>query len=319
MANVHHISGRQATRAWAGGDRQEPAGGMPFVRRRPEPRRCHCGQVIEPKELRFQGQEVWLSPPAECDACTQKRLDDWEAQDRAEKARKLRETSGLPKAAKGARLAKLSAAYQDRQGRAVEAVQRWQYDPQADERREIGYRVDPWHGWRAPYFWSSAGLGKTTLAYILANRVLAELNRPVLFVSVGDLLRRKRASFKGGPCTDLMDRAVEVFFLVLDDLGGQSMTPWVLEALYVVLDERLKQRRPTCITSNYNPTALGEVLTPKEGAQGQDLSPTARALADRAIELCIPVRLGDENGQGESIRLDQAAARQGQLWTETFA
>jgi hypothetical protein len=314
MANVQQINGQEATKAWAGSGDPTPFK-LPFARTRPEPGQCaSCGQTIEPQPLKFQGKCFWLKPPPLCDACTEKQLGAWDSQERAERARELMESSRLPKAARGMTLDRLDPVYMDRQGRGVEAVKRWGYDPEGEERRGLGYGVDPWQTWRAPYFWSSAGLGKTTLAYVWANRVLLELNKQVLFVSVTDLLRRKRNSFKSGPGQDLVDKAIEAFALVLDDLGGQSMTPWVLEALYVVLDERLKERRPTCITSNYDPAALGEVLIPKEGAQGQDLSPTARALADRVIELCVPVRLGDENGYAESIRLDQASERQGQLW-----
>lgn len=278
-----------------------------FHEQRPAPVACACGAVIQPRRVPWLEGETRWALPGQCDACADRAEREWLAREKAELLRDLRKASRLPAAARGASLASLDPAYMDRQGRGVEAVRRWRYEPSPAP------GADPWRTWRAPYLWSACGLGKTTLAYILANRVMEKLERPVLFVSVADLLRRQRATFRSGEGTDLVDRALSVFFLVLDDLGGQSMTPWVLESLYVVLDERLKDRRPTCITSNYDPASLAQVLIPR-GREGEDLAPTARALADRAIELCIPIRLGDERGEGESIRLDQAAARQEALF-----
>lgn len=276
-------------------------------RKRPGPKLCSCGATIIPTQISYLGGSTrWILADT-CEACSTQKEDEWRAEQKSRRIQQLRQASRLPVAANKAYISELDPAYMGRQGRGVQAVRRWRYEQNPSRNAE------PWCTWRAPYFWSACGLGKTTFACVLANRVIGEMQRPALFVSTTDLLHQQRAAYRNGGAADLIDRAQAVFFLVLDDLGGQSMTPWVLENLFWVVDERLKARRPTCITSNYDPASLAEVLVPK-GQDGEKLAPTATALADRVIGLCIPVRLGDDQGKGESIRLSEAQKRQAHLF-----
>ena len=92
--------------------------------------------------------------------------------------------------------------------------------------------------------------GKTHLAAAIANH-RAQLGDPPLFVMVPDLLDHLRATFSPNSQTTFDRRFDEIRtapLLVLDDLGTQSMTPWVREKLYQLFNYRYNAELPTVIT-----------------------------------------------------------------------
>jgi len=96
------------------------------------------------------------------------------------------------------------------------------------------------------------GSGKTHLAAAIAN-YRTGLGDPPLFVMVPDLLDHLRATF-GPHSTITFDRRFDEVrttpLLVLDDLGTQSMTPWVREKLYQLFNYRYNAELPTVITTS---------------------------------------------------------------------
>ena len=107
-----------------------------------------------------------------------------------------------------------------------------------------------------------SGCGKTHLAAAIANRVL-ERGQPVFFILVADLLDHLRSAF--GPESDLSyDQLFELVrkvpLLILDDLGGQSSTPWAQEKLFQLLNHRYNAQLPTVITTNQPLEAMEERL-----------------------------------------------------------
>ena len=92
--------------------------------------------------------------------------------------------------------------------------------------------------------------GKTHLAAAIANERAAGGNPP-LFVVVPDLLDHFRAAFSPNSTTTFDRRFYEARtapLLVLDDLGTESMTPWVREKLYQLFNYRYNAELPTVIT-----------------------------------------------------------------------
>ena len=92
--------------------------------------------------------------------------------------------------------------------------------------------------------------GKTHLAAAIAN-LRAQLGDPPLFVMVPDLLDHLRATFSPNSQTTFDRRFDEIRtapLLVLDDLGTQSMTPWVREKLYQLFNYRYNAELATVIT-----------------------------------------------------------------------
>jgi DNA replication protein DnaC len=94
------------------------------------------------------------------------------------------------------------------------------------------------------------GCGKTHLAAAMANTRSA-MGLPALFVVVPDLLDHLRATFSPTSQMRFDKRFEEVRtapFLVLDDLGTESASPWAQEKLYQLFNHRYNARLPTVIT-----------------------------------------------------------------------
>ena len=105
-------------------------------------------------------------------------------------------------------------------------------------------------GWLV--FMGGYGSGKTHIAAAIAN-YRAGLGDPPLFVMVPDLLDHLRATFSPNSHITFDRRFDEIRtapLLVLDDLGTQSMTPWVREKLYQLFNYRYNAELPTVITTS---------------------------------------------------------------------
>ncbi len=96
------------------------------------------------------------------------------------------------------------------------------------------------------------GNGKTHLAAAIANS-LSRKGESILFISVPDLLDHLRATFSPSSVIRYDRRFTEVRtapYLILDDLGTESATPWAREKLYQLLNHRYIARLPTVITTS---------------------------------------------------------------------
>ncbi len=95
------------------------------------------------------------------------------------------------------------------------------------------------------------GCGKTHLAAAIANYRHA-MGEPVVFVVVPDLLDHLRATFSPSSPVSYdrrLEEIKEAAFLVLDDLGTESATPWAREKLYQICNYRYLARLPTVFTT----------------------------------------------------------------------
>ncbi len=116
----------------------------------------------------------------------------------------------------------------------------------AEDARAFAEKPDGWLVLFGP-----SGCGKTHVAAAVANRCLA-LGTLVLFVIVPDLLDRLRAAYSPDAAVDYdqaFERVRNAPVLILDDLGGQSSTPWAQEKLGQIINHRFNSRLPTIITS----------------------------------------------------------------------
>ena len=93
--------------------------------------------------------------------------------------------------------------------------------------------------------------GKTHLAAAIANYRTGE-GLPPLFIMVPDLLDHLRATFNPESTVSYDRRFDEIKttpLLVLDDLGTESMTPWVKEKLYQLFNYRYNAGLATVVTT----------------------------------------------------------------------
>jgi len=133
-------------------------------------------------------------------------------------------------------------------------LQGWLLD--SDQRENLRYAFETARGFAGePDGWlvllGDHGAGKTHLAAAIANCRVSQ-SQPALFIVVPDLLDHLRATFAPTSSVSTDQRFDEVRrapFLVLDDLGAQSTTPWAQEKLYQLLNHRYNARLPTVITT----------------------------------------------------------------------
>lgn len=101
------------------------------------------------------------------------------------------------------------------------------------------------------------GCGKTHLAAAIANRCVEE-SKPVLFITVPDLLDHLRAAFAPSrstnhtiPFKERFDEIRTAPVLILDDLGTEATTPWAQEKLFQIFNHRYNAQLPTVVTTNH--------------------------------------------------------------------
>lgn len=110
----------------------------------------------------------------------------------------------------------------------------------------------------------AAGRGKTGLALGLAWELMDAERRNLRFAVVPDLLDELRQSYRQDAETDgdaLLRSYRRVPVLVLDDIGAERDTPWVMERLYVLVNARHRDPKLlTIFTSNLAPSRLEDRL-----------------------------------------------------------
>ncbi len=98
------------------------------------------------------------------------------------------------------------------------------------------------------------GSGKTHLAACIANHVLHDLRRSVLFKKARDLMLEIRGTYsdQGGLSeAEVLHRVLGVSLLVLDDVGIDTPGQWLEQTYWTVFDRRLEMQLPMVITTNY--------------------------------------------------------------------
>jgi DNA replication protein DnaC len=105
---------------------------------------------------------------------------------------------------------------------------------------------------RGLWLMGDVGTGKTSLA-MLVSKLALKAGSSVAIYSVPRLLAEIRNTYDDGggrSYDDLFRALVEVDLLHLDDLGAERQTPWVLEQLYCLVNERYEAERSVLVTTN---------------------------------------------------------------------
>jgi len=117
------------------------------------------------------------------------------------------------------------------------------------------------------YIWGDVGTGKTLeAAFILLeaakHRYLQATSGALLFTSVPELILEIQDTFHRVEYTqlDVLNKYSEALFLVLDDLGSEKPTEFVMTTLYLIINRRYEALRPTVITSNFDLGTMADRL-----------------------------------------------------------
>ena len=106
----------------------------------------------------------------------------------------------------------------------------------------------------------------------------------VAFVSVPDLLMDIRDSFGTGRTAEILRSVQRAPCLVLDDLGAERMSEWVVEQVFAILNYRSNHELQTIITSNYGLMALAERMTATTKGTGDDVQ--SQRILSRICGMC---------------------------------
>jgi DNA replication protein DnaC len=96
------------------------------------------------------------------------------------------------------------------------------------------------------------GCGKTHIAIAILKQVI-QRGFTGYYANFNDLLSRIRDSYNAESGTsegDLLEVVDSADLLVLDDVGAESTTDWVRDRLYLIINRRYENARPTIITTN---------------------------------------------------------------------
>jgi DNA replication protein DnaC len=155
------------------------------------------------------------------------------------------------------------------------------------------------------------GVGKTHLAVSVLNELLASTN-PLrcLFRDYRELLSDIRWSFNPvASVTEetLLEPVFTADVLVIDELGAERATDWVLDTVSRILNTRYNRCRATIMTTNYPDLALTDADVSRLGrraARSESLGDRiTEPMRSRLREMCRIVEI-----QGEDFRSRGCAA-----------
>jgi DNA replication protein DnaC len=148
--------------------------------------------------------------------------------------------------------------------------------------RSIDEHLD---GGRGVWFDGPVGTGKTSLA-ILVAKAAKDAGRSYAVYPVPRLLAEIKRTFDRDASDTYLGffrRLCTVDVLVLDDLGAEKQTEWVLEQLYSIVNERWQDRRSIVVTTNI-PDADPEAPARLLQASARDLREAAARADGRDAE-----------------------------------
>lgn len=133
------------------------------------------------------------------------------------------------------------------------------------------------------------GVGKSHLAFAVANELIKKGNS-VIAMTMIDLLLKIKSSYGFGVDNASEERILKIYedcsLLIIDDLGKEKPTDWVLQMIYSIIDRRYNALKPIIVTTNFT---AGELIK-----RFGDNS-IGNAIVDRLFETCQYVPIGGES------------------------
>lgn len=131
------------------------------------------------------------------------------------------------------------------------------------------------------YLWGGVGTGKTYCAYALykimkANGLRVKIGNSAMILN--DIKDDFKYSARDPYYSSKFDEWIEYDgIMIIDDLGVEKPTEWVLETFYNLINTRYEHKLPTIFTTNYSVEEIEKRLGDR--------------LASRLVEMCTIIRL----------------------------
>jgi DNA replication protein DnaC len=137
------------------------------------------------------------------------------------------------------------------------------------------------------------GVGKTHLAVAMLSELIERYQIRGRYADFSSLLFTIQSTFDDDSSesrASILRPVIEADVLVLDELGAQKPTEWVMQNLYWIMNTRYNERRPTIFTTNYHldPAAKNEPGESSAERLSMRISPQ---LVSRLYEMAQPVPL----------------------------
>ena len=140
-------------------------------------------------------------------------------------------------------------------------------------------------------FYGPYGVGKTHLACSIANELI-KMQKSVIFGSTIKLFGIIKKSYNNEIDENeskIISEFINCDVLIIDDLGKEKPSEWVLEKLYYIINERYEHNKPIIITTNFSENQLIDIFT-----VGKNKS-LIEAIMSRLNEICLTVRIFDND------------------------
>jgi len=142
--------------------------------------------------------------------------------------------------------------------------------------------------------WGNVGTGKTFFAACIAN-YLINLGVPVLMTS---FIKLTNALTGFDEDKNAYIRSLNNYkLLIIDDLGAERQSDYMLEQVYNIIDSRYKNQQPIIITTNLS---LSEIKNPSDIKYSRIYS--------RIMEMCVPIKFdgADRRKEAFTSKLEKA-------------
>ena len=140
-------------------------------------------------------------------------------------------------------------------------------------------------------FYGPYGVGKTHLACSIANELI-KMQKSVIFGSTIKLFGIIKKSYNNEieeNESKIISRFINCDVLIIDDLGKEKPSEWVLEKLYYIINERYEHNKPIIITTNFSENQLIDIFS-----FGKNKS-SIKAIMSRLNEICLTVKIFDND------------------------
>lgn len=128
-------------------------------------------------------------------------------------------------------------------------------------------------------FYGNSGTGKTFASACIGN-YLMERGKNVISLNLGLYLAELKQEWSRKE-TEFLQKISKCDLLIIDDLGCEKISEWVLEKIFLLIDTRYRASKPVVITTN--------LLYSREDEKCGIYSTFGKRIKDRISEMCFPV------------------------------
>lgn len=111
-------------------------------------------------------------------------------------------------------------------------------------------------------FIGNTGLGKTHLSLAVAHDLIMR-GFNVIYGSAYNLFAKMESEHFGEHTDKSYSDAVGCDLLIIDDLGGEFVSPYIQSLVYNIVNTRLLSRKPTVINTNLSMADINRIYTPR--------------------------------------------------------